>query len=122
LSRLPFSAIAMTASAVRLVLGAERRAFERIERDIDVRPVAGADFLADIEHRRFVALALADHDRAPDGQPVQLRPHCIDRHLIGRLLVAAPAQPAPQRRRRVRTRAPVQASGRGRGRNGCWST
>ena len=45
------------------VLGADRRALERIEGDVDLRAVAGADLLADEEHRRLVALALADDDR-----------------------------------------------------------
>ena len=49
-------------------LGGDGRALERIERDVDLGPVAGADLLADIEHRRLVALALADHHRAVDGQ------------------------------------------------------
>ena len=75
------------------VLGADRRAFERIERDVDLRALAGADLLADIEHRRLVALALADHDRALDGEAVELRAHGVDRDLVGGLLVAAPAQP-----------------------------
>jgi hypothetical protein len=48
------------------VLGGQRRAFQRVERDIDLGAVAIADLLADIEHRRFVALAFADDDDALD--------------------------------------------------------
>ena len=56
-------------------------------------PVPVADLLADEEHRRLVALALADHDGAVDRQPVELAAHGVDRRLVGRLLVAAAAQP-----------------------------
>jgi hypothetical protein len=56
-------------------------------------PGAGADLLADEQHRRLVALALADHHRAVDRQLVELAPHGVDRRLVGGLLVAAPAQP-----------------------------
>ena len=77
----------------RHVLGAEGRAFERVDRDIDLRAVAVADLLADEQHRRFVALALADHDGAVDRQLVELAPHGVDRRLVGGLLVAAAAQP-----------------------------
>ena len=78
---------------IRQVLGADRGAFERIERDIDCGAILGADFLADIEHRRLVALALADHHRAVDRQTVELLTHGIHSHLIGGLLVATPPQP-----------------------------
>ncbi len=53
-------------------LGGDGRALERIERDVDLAAAfAGADLLADIEHRRLVALALADHHRTLDGKAVQ---------------------------------------------------
>ena len=52
-----------------------------------------------IEHRRLVALALADHHRAVDRQPVELAPHGVDRGLVGGLLVAAAAQPRRRDRR-----------------------
>ncbi len=73
--------------------------FERIEGDVDLRPGLGADLLADIEHRRLVALALADHHRAVDRQCVQLAPHRIDRRLVGGVLVAPATQPARGHRR-----------------------
>ena len=76
----------------RHVLGAQRRAFERIDRDIDLRPGLAPDLLADEQHRRLVALALADHHGAVDRQLVELAPHGVDRRLVGRLLVAAAAQ------------------------------
>ena len=76
----------------RHVLGAERRALERIDGDVDLRAAAVADPLADEQHRRLVALALADHHRAVDRQAVELAAHGVDRRLVGGLLVAAPAQ------------------------------
>lgn len=60
---------------------------------IDSRSLLGADFLADIEHRRFIALALADHHRPGDGQAVQFLAHGIDSSLIGSHFIAAPTQP-----------------------------
>ncbi len=78
------------------VLGADRRAFQRIERDIDVRPLFGTNFFADVEHRRFVTLALADNHRSGNRKAVQFLAHCIDGRLIGSHFVAA----APQPRRR----------------------
>ena len=83
----------------RHVLGAQRRAFERIDRDVDLRPGFRADLLADEQHRRFVALALADHDRAVDRQLVELAPHGVDGGLVGGLLVAVAAQPRRRHRR-----------------------
>ena len=77
----------------RHVLGAQRRAFQRIDRDVDLEAALGADLLADEQHRRFVHLAFADHHRAVDRQIVELAPHGVDRRLIGRLLLAAAAQP-----------------------------
>jgi hypothetical protein len=48
------------------VLGGQRGAFQRVERDVDLGAVAVADLLADVEHRRLVALAFADDDDALD--------------------------------------------------------
>ena len=58
---------------VRHLLGADRGAFERIDGDVDFRAFAGADLLADVEHRRFVHLAFADHDRAADRRRGRVR-------------------------------------------------
>ena len=86
----------------RHVLGAQRGAFERIDGDIDLRAGVQPDLLADEQHRRFVALALADHDRALDRQLVELAAHRIDRGLVGGLLVAVAAQPRRRHRRPLR--------------------
>ncbi len=64
--------------------------------------MAGADLFADIEHRRLVALALADHHRAADVEHVELVAHRIDRGLIGGLLVAATDQLGRGQRRGFR--------------------
>ena len=84
-------------------LGGDRGALERIERDVDARAGAlrGADPLADEQHRRLVALALADHHRAVDVERVQRRAHRLDRGMIGRLLVAAADQLRRRHRRRL---------------------
>ena len=76
----------------RHVLGAQRRAFQRIDGDVDLRTGGRAHALADEQHRRLVALALADHDRSVDGQAVEFAAHRIDGGLVGGLLVAPPAQ------------------------------
>ena len=52
--------------------------------------VRGADLLADVEHRRLVALALTDDDRAVDRHRIHLAPHRLDRDLIGLVPVALP--------------------------------
>ena len=65
-------------------------------------PVPASDLLADIEHRRLVALALADHHQPVHvGDLVQRLAHGIDRRLVGRLLVAAPGKPRRRDRRRL---------------------
>ena len=86
----------------RHVLGAQRGAFERVDGDVDLGAGVQADLLADEEHRRLVALALADHDGALDRQPVELAAHRIDRGLVGALLVAVAAQPRRRHRRALR--------------------
>ena len=80
--------------AVRPGLGADRGALQRIERDVDLGAVAGrrADLLADEQHRRLVALALADHDGAVHVELVERGAHRLDRGGVGRLFVAAPDQ------------------------------
>ena len=74
------------------VLGADCRAFQRIERDIDGRSVARTDFLANVEHRRFVTLALADYNCSCDWQAIKFLAHRINGRLIRRHLVATSAQ------------------------------
>jgi len=44
----------------------------RVQRNIHAGAFAGANFLADKEHRRFVALAFTDDNNARDIQRVQL--------------------------------------------------
>ena len=77
----------------RHVLGAQGRAFERIDRDIHLGAVPVSDPFADEQHRRLVALALADHDGAVDRQLVELAAHGVHGSLIGGLLVAAATEP-----------------------------
>src|SRR5690606_24082592 len=76
---------------VGLVLGAEGRAFQRVDGDIHLRTIAGPDRLADVEHRRLVPLALADDDPAIDVDALELRPHGFDSSGVGGLLVALAA-------------------------------
>ena len=73
--------------------GANGGAFEWVESDIEAGALACAHGLADIEHRRLVPLALADHHRAGDIERVQAAPHGVDGGLIGGFLVAAANQP-----------------------------
>ena len=73
---------------IGLVLGAHRSAFERVDGDIHARPFARTHLFTDVEHRRLVALALADHDRAVNRQLVELRTHGVHSGLIGGALVA----------------------------------
>src|SRR5205823_2411947 len=69
------------------------RALERVDGDVDLGPLAGADLLAVVEHRRLVLLALADHDDTAHLDAVEDGAHRVDRRLVGRLLLAA-ADPA----------------------------
>ena len=75
---------------VGLRLGRQGRAFQRIEGDVDLGPLPRADLLADVEHRRFIALAFADDDLAIDVQLVQGVTHRVDGGLVGGHLVATP--------------------------------
>ena len=72
-------------------LGAQRGAFQRIERDVDLQP-ARADLLADEQHGRLVALALADHHGAVDGKQIERPAHAFDGRLVRRVLVAPSGQ------------------------------
>ena len=81
---------------VRLAGGAEVRALERIDGDVhggqraprELRLRAHADLLADVEHRRFVALTFADDDRAVDRDRVERLAHRLDRDLVRLVPVA----------------------------------
>ena len=65
-------------------------------------PLAVADLLAVVEHRRLVLLALADHDDALHRDRVDHQAHQVDGRLVGGDLVAAtdPARGAHRRRLR----------------------
>jgi hypothetical protein len=77
---------------VRLARGAQVRALQRIDGDVEREPAAEAarraELFADEQHGRGVALALADHDRAVDGQAAQHAAHGRHRHEIGAMAVA----------------------------------
>ena len=80
-------------------VGGERRALERVDRDVHLRGRAVTDVLAVVEHRCFVLLPLADHDHAVHAHRVQHVAHAVDRRLVGRLLVAHPHQRRSGQRR-----------------------
>ena len=68
-------------------LGGERGALQGIDRDVH-RGAAGADLLADVEHRRLVHLALADHHGAGDCDGVERAAHRLDGCAVGLVLLA----------------------------------
>ncbi len=67
----------------------ERRALQRIDRDVDLGRGAVADALAVVEHRRLILLALADHHEAVHLHGLQRVAHAVDGGLVGGQLVAA---------------------------------
>ncbi len=73
---------------VRSAGGANQRAFERVEGDIDFRSRAGADNLARVEHLGGVAIALAHYDFALKGDRVERITHRLGSDTIGGALVA----------------------------------
>ena len=84
---------------VRRPGGAEVGAFQRIDGDVDFREthqsealdalgVDEAHLLADVEHRRLIALPFADDDRAVDRHGVQDRPHRFDGDLVRFVTIA----------------------------------
>src|SRR6186713_909133 len=80
---------------IRCAGRAQVGAFERIDGDVDLRQVAHpmrrlADALADVEHRRFVTLALADDDGAVDRDLIERLAHRLDRDAIRPVPVALP--------------------------------
>ncbi len=76
----------------RPTLGGQRGALQRIDGDVHRRS-AGTDLLADIEHRRLIHLAFADHHGAGDGDLVERAAHGLDRRAVG-LVLLAEADPA----------------------------
>ncbi len=77
---------------------AQRGALKRVERNVNPRPLAGADFFTDIKHGRFVALALADYHRAVDRHAVQRFAHRVHGCLVG-VFLKAPSRPMRTRQR-----------------------
>ena len=77
---------------VRAAFGGDRGAFQRVHGDVHRRAPL-ADFLADIEHRRFIHLAFADDDGAVDGDGVEGLAHGFNGRTIGFVFLAA-ADPA----------------------------
>ena len=74
---------------IRQALGEQRRAIDRIDRQVDFWRLSVTDALADIEHRRLVLLTLADdHDAIHRNRPETVA-HGVDRGLVERVLVAA---------------------------------
>jgi hypothetical protein len=66
---------------------------QRIDRNINFRNLGairkfGADFLADVEHGRLVALAFADHDGAAHGNGVHGLTHGLGGDLVAKLALA----------------------------------
>ena len=74
------------------VLGGQRGAFQRVQRDVHAGAVAGANLFPDEQHRCFVALAFANHHHARDVQQVQLFAHGVHRRLVGGFFVAVADQ------------------------------
>src|SRR5258708_6225841 len=64
------------------------RPFERVDRDIDLGADALADLLADVEHRRLVALALADDDAPVERDLVHRLAHCFHGRPVGLVVIS----------------------------------
>ena len=77
-------------------LGHQRRAVDRVDGEVALRPVAVADVFTVVEHRCVVLLALADHHDAAHRHRVDQLTHGVDRRAVAALLVAA-AYPAARR-------------------------
>ncbi len=60
-----------------------------------------ADLLADVQHRRLVALALADDDPPGELDLVHRPAHRLDRGAVGLVLLAAAHEPRRSKRRRL---------------------
>ncbi|SIH80229.1 Uncharacterised protein [Mycobacteroides abscessus subsp. abscessus] len=79
---------------VRHALAHQGGAVHRIHREIAVRTVAVADFLAVVEHRGVVLLALADDDHTAHGNGVDQLAHGVDGGTVALLLFPAADPPA----------------------------
>src|SRR3954447_6591417 len=80
-------------------LGGQRGAVDRVDGDVAVGPVAVADLLAVVEHRRFVLLALTDDDDAVHRHGGDELAHGVGSGCVGAVLVAPP-DPSPCGHRR----------------------
>src|SRR5581483_4855270 len=69
--------------------GHQAGAVDGVDGDVDLRLVAVADVLADVQHRRLVLLALADDDDAVHVDVAEAAAHRVDRGAVGLLLVVA---------------------------------
>ena len=76
---------------VRPGLCRDRRALQRVERDVDLRRAGAglADLLANVEHGGLVALPLSDDDGAVEVERVEGLSHALHRSGVGRLFIAA---------------------------------
>ena len=82
-------------------LGHQRRAVDRVDRDVALGALPVADLLAVVEHRRVVLLALADDDDALHAHRADQRAHRVDRGAVAAVLVAAADPPARGHRGRL---------------------
>ena len=108
--RPPFSATATTASAPGSDFAHKRRAFERVDGDVD-RRAAAPELLPNIEHRHLVALALADHDLAGNRQVGDFAAHGLDRCSVGLPFIATPAKTGSGDRSALRHARDVERKG-----------
>ncbi len=84
---------------IRQAVGDEVGALDRIDRDVDLESAA-PEFLADEEHRRFVALAFTDHDAPVDLHLVERVAHLFDGGAVGDVAFTA-SHPARGSERRA---------------------
>ena len=99
---------------VRHVLGGQRGAFQRVERDVHRGAGAVAHLFADEQHRGLVALALADHHDTGNVELVELVAHGVHRGLVGGLSRRRARSGRRRRWRRPRTRGQARATACGR--------
>ena len=82
----------------------EVRALHGVNGDLHGVAVARAEFLADVEHRRLIAFALADDHDALHVDVAERAAHRLARGLVYRVSVAL-ANPTPRTERRRLSRA-----------------
>ena len=74
------------------IFGAQSCAFQRINRNINLGASARANLFTNEQHGGFIALALANHNRAINGQTIEFSAHRINSRLISRLFIPTSAQ------------------------------